>query len=280
MEEVKAFFIEWKIALLVALIIIGAWILTGVVGWLVRRTFSTEVVQSKIDATRYKFFANSIKLIIWLMAIASIISLIPRLRAVAISMFAGAGILLVFVGLAAQQAFSNIVGGIFIVLFKPFRVGDMIKVGSLDYGIVTDITLRHTVIRNFENNMIIIPNATVSSDTIINNSIEDPKVCRHIIIGISYESDLEKAIEIIQSVSKSHPNWIDNRTAEEKKAGQPQVVVRVLGFMESSVDLKAYVWLDNFQYGMQAQSDILQEVKRRFKEEGIEIPYPHRKIVK
>lgn len=94
------------------------------------------------------------------------------LRTVATSLLAGAGILAVAVGFASQQALSNIVSGIMIVIFKPFRVNDRLNIGTTFNGIVEDITLRHTVIRDFENKRIIVPNMVISQECLECNYAE------------------------------------------------------------------------------------------------------------
>jgi small-conductance mechanosensitive channel len=204
---------------------------------------------------------------------------VPKLKALAITLFAGAGILVAIIGFAAQQAFSNIIGGIFIVIFKPFRVGDMIKVGSLPYGLVEDITLRHTVINNFENKRIIIPNSIISSENIINDSIEDSKIRRWIEVGISYDSDIDLAMRIIQEEALKHPDCIDVRTQEEKDAGIPQVLVRLISFGDFSINLRAYVWTSNPIQAPHMHYEINKNIKKRFDVEGVEIPFPYRTLV-
>ena len=194
-------------------------------------------------------------------------------------LFAGAGIMMAILGFAAQQAFSNIISGIFIVIFKPFRVGDLIKVGSLEYGFVEDITLRHTVITNFQNKRIIIPNSIISAETIVNDTIEDTKVCRWIEIGISYDSDIDHATSIIQEEAIKHPRCIDVRTQKEKEKGVPQVIVRQISFGDFSINLRAFVWTKTSIEAYQMHSDLNQSIKKRFDKEGIEIPFPYRTIV-
>lgn len=279
MEFIEKYNIKIETAIIIICIIIGAAILTRTLRWLVNKSFVTASEKLKVDPTRYKFFKNAISLIIWLFAIGAIISLIPSLKAIGLTLFAGAGIMVAILGLAAQQAFSNIISGIFVVIFKPFRVGDMIKVSTLDYGIVEDITLRHTIINNFENKRIIIPNSVVGSETIINDSIEDSKICRWIEVGISYDSDVDLATKIIQEEAMKHPRCIDVRTAEQKKAGEPQIIVRLVSFGDFSVNLKAYVWTFDPLYGMEMHSDINKAIKKRFDAEGVEIPFPYRTIV-
>ena len=86
----------------------------------------------------------------------------PSLRGIAQTALGGAGLVAVVVAIASQEALSNVVGGIFIIFFKPFRVGDIIEVGGTMEGTVADITLRHTVIRSFGNRMIVIPNSIIN----------------------------------------------------------------------------------------------------------------------
>lgn len=269
-------FYDWKQILTTLLVIIGAIVLNRTVRWLINKSFTHE---DKVDVTRFKFFKNASALIIWTTALAIIIYSIPKFRSIAITLFAGAGIFMAILGFAAQQAFSNIISGIFIVISKPFRVGDMIKVGTEEYGVVEDITLRHTVINNFKNQRIIIPNSIIGSETVINDNINDSSICKYIEIGISYDSDVEKAMTIIQEIAEAHPRCIDKRTPAEKSEGIPKVVVRLISFGEYSVNLRGYVWIDDAMRAYQAHSDINIALKKRFDREGIEIPFPYRTIV-
>ncbi len=279
MNFMKNLVFDLETALTVTLIITGAVVLTRFFRWLINKSFITASEKLKVDPTRYKFFKNAVSFIIWLIALGAIISLVPKLKSLAITLFAGAGILVAIIGLAAQQAFSNIISGIFIILFKPFRVGDMIRVGSLDYGIVEDITLRHTIITNLENKRIIIPNSVISSETIVNDSIEDMKVCRYIEVGISYDSDIELATRIMQEEGIKHPDCIDVRTQVQKDKGVPQVNVRLLTFGDFSINLRAFVWTADPLKANQMHSDINKAIKKRFDAEGVEIPFPYRTLV-
>jgi small-conductance mechanosensitive channel len=270
---------DWKNGLLILLILIFAFILSRSVRWLIRKSYQTASEVLQIDPTRYKFFRNAASVAIWALAIAAIVSLIPKLRTLAISLFATAGIMVAVIGFAAQAAFANIIGGIFIVMFKPFRVGDFIRVGQLEFGTVEDITLRHTVLLSFENKRIIIPNSTVSSETILNETISDSRVCKWIEVGISYDSDIDKAMSIMQEVALNHPDCIDGRSEEQITNGEPIVRTRFVAFQDSSLLLRAFVWTRDSKTGFQLHSDLNREIKRRFDEEGIEIPYPYRTLV-
>jgi small-conductance mechanosensitive channel len=262
---------------------IAIFLLTFILVRIIRHFLTKYIEQSakrlKTDPTRFKFLKNAISLIMYLVAITIIIYQYPSIRTFAVGLFAGAGILIAILGFASQQAFSNMVSGIFIVIFRPFRVGDWVKIGIDKSGIVVDITLRHTIIKDFENRRIIIPNYVISSEVVINSHIEDNKIRRHIEFGISYDSDIDKAIQIIQEEAMKHPNFIDNRTKEEKKRDEPEVLVRVMGFAESSVLLRAYAWAEDPFKAFDLHTDLNKSIKKRFDIEGIEIPFPYRTIV-
>lgn len=263
----------------VLVILIIAVVINKVLRYIFNRYLENSATSLNVDPTRYKFLKNALTAIIAVVALVAIFYSIPALSSLGTTLFAGAGIITVIVGFASQQAFSNIISGIFIVISKPFRVGDIIKIGTAYGGTVEDITLRHTVIRNFENRRIIVPNSVISSETIENSSIYDPKICNFIFIGISYDSDIDKAIKIIQEEAESHPSFLDNRTEEDKKNGVPPVVVRLMDFGDSSVNLRASVWSANAGAGFAMKCDLHKSIKERFDREGIEIPFPYRTLV-
>ncbi|MBN2598080.1 mechanosensitive ion channel family protein [Labilibaculum sp.] len=231
-----------------------------------------------VDPTNYSFLKNAVSFLIFTIVVIIVFYSIPELKSVGVSLMASAGILAAILGFASQQAFSNIISGIFIVIFKPFRVGDFIKIGELHHGTVEDITLRHTVINNPENRRVIIPNSVISSETILNSSITDAKICSFLEIGISYSSSIDKAIEIIQNKALNHPNFYDNRTEEEKNENKDQVVVRVINLGDSSITLRAYVWAEDSAKAFVMKCDLLKSIKEQFDQEGIEIPFPHQTV--
>lgn len=231
-----------------------------------------------VDETNYKFLKNAINFIVVIIASIIIFYSIPVLRDIGLTLLASAGIFAAILGLASQQAFSNIISGIFIVIFKPFRVGDIIKVKE-DAGMIEDITLRHTIIRNFENRRLIIPNSIISSETILNSTISDPKICNFFEFGISYDSDMDKAISIVRDEAMKHKNFMDNRTKEDIESNQHPVMIRVLGYGESSINIRAYIWTNSSLEGFALKCDLYYNVKKRFDKEGVEIPFPYRTIV-
>lgn len=233
----------------------------------------------KTDPTNFTFIKNSVGFIIYTSGIIFIFYKIPYLKSLGTALFAGAGIVAVVVGFASQKAFSNIISGIFILIFKPFKISDIIEFKDGQKGFVEEITLRHTLIKDYENRRIVIPNSVISEETIINSCINDEKIRKHIEFSISYDSDIDKAIEIIMDEAQKHPLIVDNRSEQEIADHQPMVIVRVIALSDFSVDLKAYIWSINNDQAFNLKCDLLKSVKHRFDREGIEIPFPYRTIV-
>ena len=243
------------------------------------RFIITQSDSLNIDPTRYNFMKNASTAIILGAALAFTFYAIPSLRSIGTTLFAGAGIAAAAIAFASQQALSNIIGGVFLVVFRPFRVGDLILVGNDYRGIVEDITLRHTVIKSFENRRIIIPNAVMSNETIVNSTIKEEKMCRFIEFGISYDSDVDLAKKLIREEALKHQSFIDGRTDEEKARGDQLLRIKMISHGDFAVTLRAYFWSEGPIVAMHAHWDLLETVKKRFDEEGIEIPFPYRTIV-
>jgi small-conductance mechanosensitive channel len=197
---------------------------------------------------------------------------IPGMQQLSKTLLTGAGILAAAVGFGSQQAISNIVSGIFMVLFKPFRVGDHINLGGDNSGTVVDISLRHTTVKNSENRMIVIPNSVLNNQSIINSTIINSETCAFVNVNIGFGSDVNKAMAIMREEAMKHPLLIDKRTKNEKKIEKPQVVVRVTEWTNSSIVIRAWAWAANNDDAFVLKCDLLQSIKDRFDREGIEIP--------
>lgn len=264
------------------LFIIITYLLAIVVSTILRKIMSIFINKRskylKVDPTNYNFLKHAGSFIIFLIATLVIFYTIPELRDLGTTLFAGAGVFAAILAFASQAAFSNIISGVFIVIFKPFRVGDMIAIGASINGYVKDITLRHTVINDFQNRMIVIPNSQISSETITNFHIDDLRLCRHIYFNISFDSDIDLAISIIKDEVRKHKHYRDFRDKEEKEKGEDDVKVIVREITEYAVRLRANVWSENPEDSWELFTDLNKSIKQRFDKEGIIIPYPHRII--
>lgn len=262
----------------VLFILLITFVLARVLNSFYKRIVARRTEAPNENLTTYKFLEHSISVIVYLIGVSFAIYHIPFLKPVAQSMVAGAGILAIAVGFAAQQSLGNIISGIFIIISKPYLIHDRISFKDGLRGVVEDISLRHTVIRNFENQRIIIPNSIISNEVLINSNFLDDKVCRLIDIGISYNSDIDLAKKIISEEVEKHPLNIDIRTPKEKKGGNPRVTTKVVQLAESSVILRIWAWAEDPADGFNMECDLLESIKKRFDAEGVVIPFPQRTI--
>ena len=264
---------------LILIILISTAILAKIVSSVMNRFFKKSSLVLQNDPTKYRFLKHALVAIIYIGGVGFAGYYIPSLRAFSVTIFTSASILAVAIGFASQQAFSNIISGIFIVIFKPFRVNDRVKLNDNYNGIVEDITLRHVVIRNFENKRVVIPNSIISNEILINSNMSDDYIREFIDMGISYDSDVKLAIKIIREEAERHPEFIDLRSLEEIEANEPKVMVMLLNFGDSSVNLRAFVWAKDPPSAFKMHCELNLSIKERFDKEGIEIPFPHRTLV-
>lgn len=262
------------------LIIITILIATLILAKLAKGFIQRKIEKSTIDVTHLNFIKHILSGTIYFIGFALMIFQIDYLKTIAISILASSGIIAVIIGFASQQAFANLVSGLFISFFKPFRIGDRVRfIDRETTGIVEDITLRHTVIRTFENKRIFIPNSIMNNEMIENANIVEDKVCSYLDISISYNSHIDKASNIIKDLVQRHKDYLDNRNQEEIESGVEPVQVKLIGFGEFSLNLRAWVWAKDPATSFDMICDLRKSIKERFDSEGIEIPYRHRTIV-
>ena len=236
-------------------------------------------IENKEDPTNYKFLHYIIVFIIALVGVVFTSLAFPSLKVLVQTALSGAGILALIIGFAAQEGLANITGGLFIISFKPFKIGDRVMVSDTMVGTVTDITLRHTIIRNFDNKMIVIPNAIINKEKLINYDLGEHKLCEQIEIGISYDSNIDLAKRIMQEECENHALILDNRSLFEIEQGKPMVRTALIELKDFSITLRAWAWVRNHTDSFSLKCDVLESIKKRFDKEGIEIPYPYRTIV-
>lgn len=250
--------------------ILTAWIFN----FLFKRSIKRSIKKFHADPTNYQFIRHFITGLIYMVGMGWAFLMLPAFKTVAHTLLTGAGIIALVAGLASQQVLSNITSGLFMVIFKPFRINDRISFGNNYHGIVEDITLRHTIIRDLENNRIVIPNSVLGGEVIVNAHLGDVNVCKMIDIGISYNSDIDRAFQIMREEVLRHPLHVDHRTEEEIQAGKEEVVTRVVSLADSAIILRVAVWAKNAADAFSLNSDLLKNIKERFDREGVEIPYP------
>jgi len=269
----------WHILLYSISVIVITWLLSRIIRFFLVKYINRKNKDHQYSITRLKFVKNSVKFFLGIIALLVIIFTVPVFRNKAGIIFSGAGILAAIIGFAAQAAVSNLIAGAFIVLFKPFRVGDFIKLDDFRLGIVEDITLRHTVINTFENKRLIIPNSLISTESIFNHTIDDTYVQSFNNIMVGLHADIDKVKEIITEEALKLTYIIDNRTPKDKANNLPQIKIRVKDINEKGIYLRAFIWVSDPYEEFRVKSELLEAVHKRFLKEQVDLPVPTRKII-
>jgi small-conductance mechanosensitive channel len=174
--------------------------------------------------------------------------------------------------LALQDTLSNLFAGIYLAMDKPISVGDFIRLESGEEGFVEEIGWRSTRIRPWANNVVVIPNAKLSQSVVLNYYLPQPETSVYVPCGISYDSDLEQveqvAVEVAREVMAQVPG--------SARGWEP--VVRWQQFGESAINFTVVLRVTDFTAQYKLRSDFIKALHRRFREEGIEIPFPIRTI--
>ncbi|MFB6124956.1 MAG: mechanosensitive ion channel family protein [Halanaeroarchaeum sp.] len=170
------------------------------------------------------------------------------------------------VGFALQDVIKNLVAGVFIYTDRPFRIGDWIEWDDYS-GVVEDISLRVSRVRTFDNELLTVPNSTLT-DGVIKNPVEGDRLRIKVPFGIGYDDDVEEATRIIVEEAEARENILDD----------PGPSVRLTELGDNAVVLQSRIWIPDPRRSdfVKTRSEYVQTVKERFDEEGIDFPYPQR----
>ncbi|MGB5680622.1 MAG: mechanosensitive ion channel domain-containing protein [Polyangiales bacterium] len=242
------------------LILFAFWILSRIARGTVRRVIERSKMQISSLARDFfiKMTSRTVMLLGFLIAIAQLgVEVGPLL--------AGLGIAGFIVGFALQDTLSNFASGLMILMYRPFDVGDAIEAAGVT-GKVDQMNLVSTMVLTFDNQLLILPNKQVWGGIIRNITHQDTRRV-DMTFGIGYSDDIQKAEEVLTAIVTSH----------EKVLKDPEPVVRLHTLGDSSMDFVVRPWSKTSDY-WDVYWDVTREVKRRFDEEGISIPFPQRDV--
>ena len=253
--------LSWATNILLALLIliIGFWI-AGRVGKSIRNAGERN---ERLDDTLFRFMGSVAKYVILAFVIIAVLN---RFGVETTSIVALLGAASLAVGLALQGAMSNLAAGVMLMVFRPYKVGDFIDAAG-KFGKVDEITLFTTVLQTFDNQQIIIPNGQIWGDQIINHSHHPVRgVDMH--FGVAYGEDIDKARATIDKVLADHPHILKD----------PAPFVEVETLNDSSVDFIVRPFCEGAHY-FDVRYSLPEQVKKALDAAGIEIPFPHRKVI-
>jgi small conductance mechanosensitive channel len=246
-----------KILAALAVFIIGRWIVKYL-GNLTGRVMEKR----DVDPTLTKFVANMTYVALLIFVILAALGMLGIQTTSFIAVIGAAGLA---VGLALQGSLSNFAAGVLMIIFRPFKVGDFIE-GAGVTGTVEEIQIFNTHLATPDNKAIIIPNAKLTADNIVNYSTKGTRRA-DMVFGIGYEDDIDKARDIITEILSN-----DARVLKD-----PPLQVAVSELADSSVNFVARAWVNTADY-WGVVFDATEAVKKRFDTEGVSIPFPQRDV--
>ena len=224
-----------------------------------------------------RYLLQLVQLFIIAFCIGRIVALLnPEINVNSI-LLTGSALIVAIVGFAAQTAISDIICGFLISVNKPFEIGDRIIIEGMQAGIVEDITLRHIVVGIYDDLKIIVPNSQLNTKTLINTSYHnDERRGIHLKFAVSYDTDVQKAIDIIRDCVVESPytlGVVRNGVLEDSGP------VYFLEFADSALMLETTIWVTKNTSSYVATTDINIRVNKAFQANNIEIPYNYLNVV-
>ena len=255
------FFVSAIGSVLAALAILFVGFLLG--GWVRRRLINLGKKHAHLDITLFNFLGNVARYIVICFAVLFVLNTFGVQTTSVVAVIGAAGLA---IGLALQGTLSNVAAGVMIVFFRPVKIGDFVEVSG-QMGTVENVTLNFIEIASPANVQIIIPNAQVWGNTIVNYSVYETRRAEWT-FGVGYGANLKTAEQVIR----------DTILADPRAKTDPEPFIQVNNLGDSSVDFLVRVWCDRGDY-FQFQADMKRQVKEALDQAGIDIPFPTQTIV-
>ncbi|MEL6830731.1 MAG: mechanosensitive ion channel domain-containing protein [Pseudomonadota bacterium] len=248
-----------NILLALAILIVGSWVAARIGKFVA----GIGAAHDNLDDTVFRFLGSVARYVVLAFVIIAVLNRFGVETTSIVALLGAAGLA---VGLALQGAMSNLAAGVMLMLFRPYRVGDFIDAAG-QFGKVEEITLFTTELRTFDHQHIIVPNGSIWGEQIINHSHHEIRGVE-MVFGVSYDTDIDHARSVISAVFDAHPDILSDPA--------PDIVVSALN--DSSVDFVTRPFCKGENW-FKIRYSVPELVKKALDEAGIEIPFPHRKVI-
>jgi len=259
LDLISQYIVPWGIKIVAAILI---YIIGRLVAKLIVKSVVKLMEKSNVDESLRKFVGNIIGAVLTIFIIIAAIEQLGVDTTSIMAIFAAAGLA---VGLALKDSLSNFSAGVMLIIFKPFKLGDLVTAGG-STGVVEVIQIFNTVMRTGDNQEIIVPNSHIYGSSIINMSKRDTRRV-DLVIGIGYDDNIGEAKQLIEGIIAKNPLILTD----------PAPTIMVLELGDNCINIAVRPWVQTGDYwGVRA--DLLQTIKETFDEQGISIPYPQRDV--
>jgi small conductance mechanosensitive channel len=246
-----------NVATAIAIFYIGKFVVSMMV-----RGMRKVMQKQEVDKTLETFVSNLVRMVLMVIVVVAAIGALGIETTSFIAIFGAAGLA---VGLALQGSLSNFAAGVLIVLFRPYRVGDFIE-GAGIAGVVEQVQILTTVLRTGDNKRIIVPNGQIMDSIITNYSANETRRV-DMVVGVSYDDDLDKVRSVLEELVAADDRILDD----------PAVTIAVSELADSSVNFVVRPWVKTADY-WGVMFDMTEAIKKRFDKEGISFPFPQQDV--
>jgi small conductance mechanosensitive channel len=246
-----------KLIAAIVIWIIGSWTIK-----IILKGLRKAMEKRDYDVSLKKFLMNLLSWVLKIVLIVVVLGTVGVETTSFAALLASAGLA---IGLALQGSLGNFAGGVLIMIFKPFKVGDVIEAQG-QIGSVKEIEIFTTKLIGLSNKEIIIPNGALSNGNIVNYTTEGTRRV-DLVFGVGYDSDIKKTKEVLMNVLTSHPKVLKD----------PTPTVNVLELADSSINFAVRPWSVSADYWT-VYFEVTEQTKEALDAAGIEIPYPHVQI--
>jgi len=253
------YMIPWgiNIAIAIAIFVIGRFVV-GIIVNVVNKL----LIKSGTDVMLVNFVCSIVKAVLMLFVVIAALNKLGVDTTSFIALIGAAGLA---IGLSLQSTLRNFAAGVMLIMFKPFKLGDMVEAGG-STGVVEKISIFTTIMKTGDNREIIVPNGAIYGGTITNNSARETRRI-DMVFGIGYGDDIKKAKDLLNEIL----------AADERVLKDPAPLVAVAELADSSVNFNVRPWAKTEDY-WKVLYDVTEKVKLTFDENNISIPYPQMDI--
>lgn len=259
LEMLQTTGVDLVINVVTALVIfyVGKWVAN-----LLTRALRTLMQKREVDKTLETFVSNLVRMTLMVFVVIAAISAVGIQTTSLIAVLGAAGLA---VGLALQGSLSNFAAGVLIVIFRPYKVGDWVEAAGVS-GSVVSVQILQTILKTGDNKQVIVPNSQIMSSIITNYSANDTRRV-DMVVGVSYDDDLDKVRKIVEELVAADDRILDD----------PACTIAVSELADSSVNFVVRPWVNTPDY-WGVMFDLTEAIKKRFDQEGISIPFPQRDV--
>ncbi len=247
-------------------------IVFAVVAWLLGRLLQVMAQRAlardkhdHFDRMGVKFFAKLLRYCVYVVAVVAYAHFVPALSSLGAASLTSISVITIVVGLAAQNTLGNLVAGISLLLYRPFKLGDRLQVlapTGVETGTVENLTLGYTLLKTDDNRRVVVPNSLMASQTSINLTGDDPRILCSVPISIGHCADIDKARGILLDLAGKHPK-------AQTVSGCPLTQLGSAGMV-----LTLDVWCADALTAITLRCDLLEQATKQFAVDGIGVPFP------